>query len=220
MALYLVATPIGNQNDITLRGLEILKQCSVIILEEFKESTKILRQHGISGKQYQTLNEHTPASEIKDLLDLCKNQEVALITDCGTPGFCDPGADLVRLCRQNGVPVFSIPGASSLMFLLSLSSERLDQFVFRGFISAETTARAKDLQILQKEKRAIVLMDTPYRWNKIRAEIHQCFSSRKVLITLNSTQDSEQVIECLGKDILTATPEGKFEFMILIYPEL
>lgn len=220
MPLYLVATPIGNESDISLRALDILKNSQAIIVEEFKESTKILRFHGISGKKLLTLNEHTSDVEKKALFEDCISLDVALITDCGTPGFCDPGADLVRLCRQNGIPVISVPGASSLMFLLSMSSQRIDQFVFRGFVSAESEQRNRDFLQIQKEKRALVLMDTPYRWNKFRSEIQHYFPKRRVLVTLNATQNSERIIECMGQDFLSQTPEGKYEFMILIYAEV
>src|SRR6476619_2648658 len=99
MSLFLIATPIGNDQDISLRSLEILKDAKTIILEEFKESTRFLRAHGISGKTYEQLNEHSKPEDFKRLADLCAAEDVALITDCGTPGFCDPGADLVRECR-------------------------------------------------------------------------------------------------------------------------
>ncbi len=136
MGLVLVATPIGNDQDISLRALEFLKQADTIILEEFKESTRFLRAQGISGKTYEQLNEHSTPEDILRLTQLCAEKEVALITDCGTPGFCDPGADLVRECRKKNISVKTMPGPSSLMAMLSLSSQRLDQFVFRGFMAA------------------------------------------------------------------------------------
>lgn len=157
MALWLVATPIGNAQDISARALECLKNAETIILEEFKESTTFLRSHGISGKKYEQLNEHSKAEDIENLAKLCAEKDIPLITDCGTPGFCDPGADLVRACRKKNIPVRTLPGASSLMAILSLSSVRLDQFVFRGFISAETEIRKKDWQELAKEKKSFLV---------------------------------------------------------------
>lgn len=219
MGLTLVATPIGNASDIGTRALEILRAADVVILEEFKESTRFLRDHGISGKKMEQLNEHSTAEDLKNLIQLCSEQNVVLITDCGTPGFCDPGADLVRLCRQKNIAVKTIPGASSLMGLLSLSSQRLDQFVFRGFIPAENVARAAVLAELKKEKRAIILMDTPYRFQKMLQEMQTHFSDRSMLVALNLTQETEMVIEGFAKDILAKTGlPSKAEFMLLIYP--
>lgn len=219
MGLTLVATPIGNASDIGIRALEILRAADVVILEEFKESTRFLRDHGISGKKMEQLNEHSTPDDLKNLMQLCNEQNVVLITDCGTPGFCDPGADLVRLCRQKNIAVKTIPGASSLMGLLSLSSQRLDQFVFRGFIPAENVARAAVLAELKKEKRAIILMDTPYRFQKMLQEMQTHFSDRSMLVALNLTQETEMVIEGYAKDILAKTGlPSKAEFMLLIYP--
>lgn len=219
MSLSLVATPIGNSQDIGLRALEILKNAEAIILEEFKESTRFLREHQISGKPMHQLNEHSTAEDLEALVMLCAEKNVALITDCGTPGFCDPGADLVGLCRKKNIPVKTIPGPSSLMGLLSLSRQRIDQFLFRGFIPAENQARLQALQELKKETRAIILMDTPYRLQKMLQEIASHFSDRPLLLALNLTQDNELILEGFAKDILQAKSlPAKAEFMLLIYP--
>lgn len=216
--LTLVATPIGNDQDISFRALELLKNVEVIVLEEFKESTRFLRAHGISGKTYEQLNEHSTADDLKRLVDLCEKQDVALITDCGTPGFCDPGADLVRECRHRKIVVRTFPGASSLMGLLSLSSQRLDQFVFRGFLPAENEARKKAWMDLQKENRAIVLMDTPYRFQKMLAETNEFFGDRQILLTLDLTQTTEKILEGSPSQVLKSELPAKAEFMLLIYP--
>lgn len=219
MSLILVATPIGNPQDLGFRALDILKSADVIILEEFKESTVTLRAHGITGKKYEQLNEHSTAEDLKRLMEMCRTQTVALITDCGTPGFCDPGADLVALCRREEISVQSVPGASSLMNLLSLSSERLDQFIFRGFLPAENVAREAAWKDLLKEKRALVLMDTPYRFQKMVTELGQFFPQRRVLLLLNATQADEQILEGTGKQLAAMELPKKAEFMLLLYSE-
>jgi len=223
MALTLVATPIGNPQDMGLHALAVLKAADLIILEEFKESTVILRAHAISGKTYEQLNEHSTREDLARLTELCRVKEVALITDCGTPGFCDPGADLVASCRHEKISVKSVPGASSLMTLLSLSSERLDQFLFRGFLPAENVAREAAWKDLKKEKRAMILMDTPYRFQKMLLELGQHFPERKALILIDATQATERVLEDSGKKLtaLVLTPDfpKKAEFMMLLYSE-
>lgn len=219
MSLTLVATPIGNDQDISIRALECLKNAKTIILEEFKESTRFLRAHGISGKTYEQLNEHSKPEDLKRLVDLCATEDVALITDCGTPGFCDPGADLVRECRKRQIPVYTFPGASSLMGILSLSSVRLDQFVFRGFLPAENEARKKSWLEMQKEKRAFVIMDTPYRFQKMLSETAEYFPERKILLTLNLTQESEMILEGTAAQLMKKELPAKAEFMLLVYPD-
>ncbi len=219
MALFIIATPIGNDQDISLRALTFLKACNTIILEEFKESTRFLRSQGITGKAYEQLNEHSTNDDIKRLADLCQVQDIALITDCGTPGFCDPGAHLVAECRKRKIKVATLPGASSLMALLSLSSRRLDQFVFRGFLPAENEAREKEWKEVQKEKRTIILMDTPYRFQKMLGELKTYFPDRKILLTTDLTAEAELILEGTIQEIVKHPLPQKAEFMLLIYPK-
>lgn len=216
--LYLVATPIGETSEISLRALEILKNCDLVICESTKEASKLLRAHGITGKTYEVLDEHSTPDDKAALVPLCAAKNVALVTDCGTPGFCDPGADLVRLCRQKNVPVKSVLGASALMGLLSLSGQRLDEFVFRGFMPAETESRGKALKELTKEKRAIIVMDTPYRLKKTLNDMKEHFSQRKFLLTLNLSQEDECVLDGNIDKLISGLPYEKAEFMLLIYP--
>ncbi|MBC7370832.1 MAG: methyltransferase [Bdellovibrionaceae bacterium] len=217
--LYVMATPIGDVSEISLRALELLRNTEIIICESTKEASKLLRAHGISGKQYELLNEHTTPDEIKGLLEICLSHDVILVSDCGTPGFCDPGAALVKLCRQKKVSVKSVLGASSLMGLLSLSGERLDHFVFRGFVPAENEARRKSLIELQKEKRPIVLMDTPYRLKKTLGDLLEFFPKRRALLALNLSQAEERILEGTPDRLIADLPYDKAEFMILIYAE-
>lgn len=219
MSLTLVATPIGNVQDISLRGLEILKNADAIILEERKESTAFLRSHGISGKDYHQLNEHSTKEDLESLVQLCKEKNVALITDCGTPGFADPGADLVRLCRAQKISVVSAPGPSSLMTLLSLTGERVEQFVFRGFLSPETEERNRQWNDLKKERRAIILMDTPYRMQKMIDELVLHIPQRRILVGIDMTQPTEQILEGLPSQVKGQISVKKAEFMILVYAE-
>jgi 16S rRNA (cytidine1402-2'-O)-methyltransferase len=219
MALYLVATPIGNPQDLSFRALETLKKADVIIVEEFKESTIILRAHGIVGKKLESLNEHSRAEDLKHLTDLAEKNEVALISDCGTPGFCDPGAHLVELCRKRKIKIVTIPGPSSLMALLSLSSQRLDHFNFVGFLPAESSRRGKAWSDLKKDPQASVIMDTPYRFQKTLQELSQSLPDRNCLVAINLTQETEQVVEGKAKEVLQFSQwPQKAEFLILIYP--
>ncbi|PIS11132.1 MAG: methyltransferase [Bdellovibrio sp. CG10_big_fil_rev_8_21_14_0_10_47_8] len=220
MALTLVATPIGHKDDVSQRALQQLRASPVIILEEFKESTQFLRSQGITGKRYETLNEHSTSQDIQSLADLCEKEDVSLITDCGTPGFCDPGAALVKECRRRRISVRSLPGPSSLMTLLSLSSDRLDEFVFRGFPPAETEARKKCWLELRTEKRAMVIMDTPYRFQKILTELNEYLPQRRCLIACDLTQETERIIEDLPVNIVKMDLPKKAEFMVLISPDL
>lgn len=215
--LTLVATPIGRQDEITLRSLEALREADVIICESTKETSKLLKHLDIKAKKYEVLDEHSTAEDLNNLLAICESQNVCLVSDCGTPAFCDPGNNLIALCRKKNVEIKSSLGASALMGLLSLSSERLRRFQFIGFIAAETVARENDWQAVKKIKDPLILMDTPYRLKKMLEECQLHLPERKMLVVLNLSQADEQVLEGTAKNIRAKIKLEKAEFMILVY---
>lgn len=215
--LTLIATPIGRPDEITLRSLELLKNADVVICESTKETSKLLKQHEIKAKKYEVLDEHSSAEDVKSLTQLCRTQNVVLVSDCGTPGFCDPGFQVVEQCRKNNIQVQSSLGASSLMGLLSLSSQRIYQFHFRGFIPAETVARDKEWHHLKKNKEPFVLMDTPYRLKKMIDECCTHLKDRRMLLAMNLSQENETVLEGQPEEIRKKLSFEKAEFMILVY---
>lgn len=218
MALFVVATPIGNAGDFTLRGLEALRTADLVIGEELKVLRQILKSAGVQARATDQLNEHSDADDIKHFVEECRTKNVALVSDCGTPGFCDPGADLVAACRREGVAVHGLPGASSLMALLSVSGERVDQFVFYGFLPAKTELRAGAWRELVKEKRAVIVMETPYRAAKLIEELATNFAGRTCVVGLNLTQEKERVIKARGADLAKHGPYEDAEPVVMILP--
>ncbi len=215
--LTLIATPIGRTDEITLRSLELLRKADVVICESTKETSKLLKQYDIKAKRYEVLDEHSTPEDIETLTRLCEDQEVVLVSDCGTPSFCDPGFQVVDICRKRNIPVRSSLGASSLMGLLSLSSKRIYQFHFRGFIPAENVAREKEWQNLKKTKEPLVLMDTPYRLKKMLDECCLHLPQRQILLALNLSQENEMVLEGTSLEVRQRLNQEKAEFMILVY---
>ncbi|HMU44290.1 MAG TPA: 16S rRNA (cytidine(1402)-2'-O)-methyltransferase [Ignavibacteriaceae bacterium] len=169
--LYIVATPIGNYEDITLRALRILKGCDFIICEEFKEARRFLSHFKIE-KELFSLNEHNE-NEVADelLLKLAEGKTAALISDCGTPLFSDPGHLLVDIAIQNKIDVVPVPGASSLLTALVGSGLDFEKFYFYGWLSPKKDIRRKQLLDLKRRKETIVLMDTPYRLKSLLEDI-------------------------------------------------
>ncbi|MBC7459070.1 MAG: methyltransferase [Bdellovibrionaceae bacterium] len=216
--LHLVATPIGDFTEITFRAVEILKSADVILCESTKETSTLLKRLEIKAKRYEILNEHSTLEDLIKLAEMCKNENVALVSDCGTPGFCDPGNNLIHLCRKNKVPVKTVLGASALMGLLSLSSQRINQFLFRGFMPAENEARSKEWIKLKAEKNAIIIMDTPYRLKKTLEEVVQHFNTRDILLVINLSQEDEEIMEGRPSFVLQSLKFAKAEFMLMIYP--
>jgi 16S rRNA (cytidine1402-2'-O)-methyltransferase len=219
MALFIVATPIGNPEDISLNALETLKSADLIIGEELKALRQILKFAGIQAKTLDQLNEHSKPADVAFLLQECKTKRVALVSDCGTPGFCDPGSDLVKACHKNGVPVHPVPGASSLMALISVAGVRLDQFTFAGFLPAKTELRAVAWQSIVREPRPIILMETPYRCDKLMAELTAHVKNRLCVIGFNLTQAKEKIIRSKAKELPQMAPFGENEPIVLIMPE-
>lgn len=216
--LYLVATPLGSPEELSLLSLRLLKDADLVICESTKEASTLLKFHGLRAKTYAVLNEHTKAAELDDLVVACKNQNVVLVSDCGTPGFCDPGADLVKACRKNNILVRSSLGPSSLMGLLSLCGEKVNHFYFRGFLPVEKLARTQAWRELQKTTEFVILMDTPYRFKKVLNELKAYMPHRKIFLACNLSQDIEFVCEAKGNEIERQVPYEKAEFILMICP--
>lgn len=217
MALYIIATPIGNDEDLGARATRLLRLCPVVIGEEYREVTSLLKKVSAGPKQIELLNEHSGSEDLKRLIEIIRQHEVALVSDCGTPAFCDPGADLVKLARQEGIKIHSVPGPSSLMAFMSIAGVRLDQFIFRGFLPANREDRHKQLRLLKAEAKAIVLLDTPYRLGRVLEEIALVMPERTITVGINLSQPEERVESGLAPRMATLLKDIKGEFLLLIH---
>ena len=187
--------------------------------EEYKNASRLLKTCKAEGKEIYVLNEHSKPADLTELCDLAKSQNVVLVSDCGTPGFCDPGADLVQLCRKRGVEVKSRPGPSSLTAFLSVCGHRLDHFLFRGFLPAETQQRRKEIEKLKDSKNPdCSQVDTPYRLKKLLDEFKETFPQRKLVLGLDLSTDGECLIEGTAEIILKSLQVEKAEFLLLLSP--
>ncbi|MBT4761523.1 MAG: 16S rRNA (cytidine(1402)-2'-O)-methyltransferase [Bdellovibrionaceae bacterium] len=216
MSLSVIATPIGNLGDISYRSVEILKAADLIIGEERKVVSKLIKHLSLGRKEIELLNEHSDQEDLDFLLNECRIKTIALVSDCGTPGFCDPGALLVKACRKAGIKIDILPGASSLMSFLSGCGERLDQFFFRGFIPAKNELRLIELQKLKKINEPIILMDTPYRLTKTLEDLCAHFPSKKIIIATDLTKEAEVFAQGSPKQLLSQFKGQKLEFILAI----
>lgn len=218
MSLFVVATPIGNPEDITLRALETLKSVDLVIGEERREALRLLKRLQIE-KPLELLNEHSSPQEISGLIELCRTQKVALISDCGTPAFCDPGARLISRCHDLGISVTAVPGPSSLMTLLSIAGADLSTFLFLGFLPVEKELRRQLLQSLRAERRPVVLMDTPYRLTRLLEELAtHGLGKNLATIGLNLTAPEERLLRGQVVDLARGLAGQKAEFVLILYP--
>ena len=169
--LFVVSTPIGNPGDLTIRALEVLKAADAVLCEERKEGARFLKSISVT-KPLIELNEHNESDMIQTVLvRLMNGENLALISDCGTPVFNDPGRQLLDLLYGSRIPIIPVPGASSLMSAISVCPFDLDQFYFAGFLPSKTEQRAAVMARLATSSNAIILMDTPYRLSKVLAEV-------------------------------------------------
>ncbi len=217
--LYVIATPIGQESDIGVRGAQLLQLCPVIIGEEKKLFFSRLKSFGIKAiqeKEVYFLNEHSQSKDIKELVEICQIKKTALITDCGTPAFCDPGADLIAACHERSIAVRSIPGPSSLTAFLSVCGRRVDEFVFCGFIPQKREKRKTALQVLQKEKRPIILMDTPYRLKSLLDQLDEFLPNRRAILGLCLGSEKEKILYGKPKKIQKELQIEKAEFVLML----
>lgn len=217
--LYIVATPIGNYKDITLRALEILREVDFIVCEEYKEARRLLSNFEIE-KELISLNEHNENESapivVKKILD---GNKAALISDCGTPLFSDPGHYLVDLCITSNIELVPLPGASSLMPALAASGLDIEKFLYYGWLSPKTEIRKQELKKLTNENRLIIILDTPYRLRKLLSEILNIFGNKqKVVLAYKITMQEEQYFRGSIKDISKIAEQKKMkgEFVLLV----
>ena len=216
--LSIVATPIGNPEDITLRAIETLKNADAVICEEYKPGSTLLKKLGIIGKELVLLNEHNEAECAADLLmRLLNGQNLALVSDCGTPVFSDPGAYLIQMASSSGVKVTPVPGASSLMALLSILDFKITQYYFAGFLSRDSEKRRKELAKLRGLRIPVVIMDTPYRLKPLLEDIARVFG-KQVLITvgLDLTLPGEMIMRGEVGEVIRQLNNRKGEFMLIV----
>lgn len=217
--LYIVATPIGNPLDITLRAVEILKNADAVICEDRKTGSKLAKNIGIEIKEWIVVSEHNE-NRSGDLIQerLLSGNSLALISDCGTPVFSDPGARLIERAIGIGAPVIPVPGASSLMATLSILETPLPKFYFAGFPPRQPEERVKMFDYLRRLHVPVILMDTPYRMGTILKEALKAFGSgRKAVLACDLTLASERVFRGNLGEIYKLAGNTKAEFILVIY---
>ena len=218
--LFLVATPIGNYDDITLRALNVLQTSDIIVYEERKEGQRLLSHYGIEQKTVESLNEHNEAAASFHIIEHLKNgKNIALISDAGTPVFSDPGQELVRKAIAQGIRIVPVPGPSSLLPALIVSGFLIDSFLFYGFPSPKGNRRRTELERLRHERRVMVFMDAPYRLVPLMKDIAGAFGPmRRVCVAFNLTMPDEQIFRGSASELLHnfQKKEIKGEFVVVV----
>lgn len=193
--LYIVATPIGNLGDITFRAVDILGQVDIILAEDTRHSQKLLEHYSIRTP-LKALHEHNERQQADKLVQrLIDGQTLALISDAGTPLISDPGYPLVQACRQQGVTVVPIPGASALIAALSVAGLATDRFCFEGFLPSKSGHRQQRLKPLAEESRTLVFYESPHRIEATLKDMAAVFGhSRAMTLARELTKTYETVL--------------------------
>ena len=222
-ALYVVATPIGNLADITLRALHVLGLADAIACEDTRHTQPLLRACGIDGKTLIALHQHNEAEAAQGIIArLHAGQRVACVSDAGTPAVSDPGARLVAACRAAGLRVLPLPGASSVTCALSAAGLAGDgSFVFEGFLPSKSGERAAAVQALAQQTRAVVLLEAPHRIAAL-ADALAALGPRPVTVARELTKQFEQIATLPCADLpawLAADAQRqRGEFALVLHP--
>ena len=200
--LYVVSTPIGNLEDITLRALRVLKEVDLIAAEDTRRTRQLLTHYGIH-KPLISYHEHNRRMREKTLLnDLREGKSVALVTDAGTPGISDPGEELVRGAVQEGIPLVSIPGPVALVAALSVSGLPTESFLFYGFLPSKAAARRKWLASLKDRPETLVFYESPRRLSSLLDDAAQTLGERRVMVAREMTKVYEEVYRGTISEVL------------------
>jgi 16S rRNA (cytidine1402-2'-O)-methyltransferase len=216
--LYIVATPIGNLEDISLRALRVLKEADFIACEDTRQTAKLLTHFEIRKRtvSYHEHNEITRAAEI--IIDLEQGAKVAMVSDAGTPSISDPGHRLISLCLRHGVKVVPIPGASAFVAALTGSGMSANEFAFIGFLPARQSERRKTLRALAGEPRTMALYEAPHRLQDTLEDALEILGNRPAVIAREVTKIYEEFvrghIESLLEAVRKKEPRGEITLLI------
>ena len=217
-SLYLVATPIGNLEDITLRALRTLKECQLVAAEDTRRTGQLLKHYGISKPMvsYFQFNEARRSEEI--IGRLRRGETVALVTDAGSPGISDPGERVVRSAIAAGLRVEAVPGPCALVAGLTASGLPTDEFHFIGFLPHKSGQRRQRLEALESAPGTLVLYESPYRIGKLLEELHGVFPAREVVLARELTKKFEEFLRGTPAELRTRLEHRslKGEFVVLV----
>ena len=218
--LYLVATPIGNLEDITLRALRVLRECDIVAAEDTRRTGQLLKHFEIAKPlvSYFQFNEAKRSEEIIERLR--RGEKVALVTDAGSPGISDPGERVVKAAITAGLRVEAVPGACALVAALTASGLPTDEFHFIGFLPHKSGQRRNQLESLKAFHGTLVLYESPYRIEKLLGELNEVFPVRTIVLARELTKKFEEFLRGQPAELITATARRslKGEFVVLISP--
>ena len=217
--LYIVATPIGNPDDISQRALEILKEVDLIASEDTRVAAKFLKGHEIDTPLV-SFFEHNEARRVDRLLKRLKGGDsVAVVSDAGTPLISDPGYRLVKAAQERGIPVVPVPGPSAVMAALSASGLPTDRFLFMGFLSRKAGKRRKELESYADFPHTLVIFESPHRILGTLRDLEEVFGDRTVVLCRELTKPYEEILRGTPEELLERLGDRKVKGEITLIVE-
>lgn len=214
--LYVVATPIGNLDDITLRAIKILKEVDVIIAEDTRHTLKLLNYLNIS-KPLVSYHRHNEEQRKEMIIDKLKNGEnIAIVSDAGTPGICDPGEVLIHKCIKENIKVVPIPGACAMINALIASGISTKEFTFWGFLPLNKKLRKEKLEYIKNETKTVIIYEAPHKLKSTLEDLKEILEKRKVVIARELTKIHEEFIRGTIDEILEKADSLKGEIVLII----
>jgi 16S rRNA (cytidine1402-2'-O)-methyltransferase len=216
--LYIVSTPIGNLEDITLRALRVLKEVDEIAAEDTRHSSKLLNHYGISKPLISYWGEKEKVKSEEVLAKLLSGLSIALISDAGTPGISDPGSVLIGRAIDEGIDIVPVPGPSALVAAISISGLPIREFAFIGFLPPRESQRRKALTELETEKRTLIFYEAPHRILETMEEMYEIFGERKTALVKEITKIHEEALRGDLSDVIRMLAETTIagEYVILV----
>ncbi|MCR5608906.1 MAG: 16S rRNA (cytidine(1402)-2'-O)-methyltransferase [Lachnospiraceae bacterium] len=216
--LYICATPIGNLEDITYRVVRVLCEVDIIAAEDTRNSIKLLNHFNIK-KPMTSYHEYNKVEKAKVLVDkMIAGENVAIITDAGTPGISDPGEELVKQAAEAGIEITSLPGAAACITALTVSALSTRRFCFEAFLPSDKKERAYVLQEMKNETRTIVMYEAPHRLKKTLNELYECLGDRKIAFCRELTKKHEDIMRVTLRQAIDyyEVNEPRGEYVIVI----
>ena len=214
--LYLVATPIGNLEDITLRAIRILKEADIIVAEDTRHTLKLLNHLEIS-KPLISYQRHSDEKRINEIIEkILEGKNIALVTDAGTPGISDPGEEVVKVAIEKNIEVVPIPGACALICALIASGMDTKEFTFIGFLPMNNKNRAEKLEEIKFAKNTMIIYEAPHKLKETLKDLEKILGERKIVLAHEITKIHESFENGTSREFIEKIEEPKGEYVIIV----